>query len=344
VIDGGSALWSDAGGLPDSLSESLGRADGHAEMATALADRSVRRLVVSGNGASWYAANAMWLAALGSAIGMEVLTVPAGILAVRGFHWRDGDFLLALSSSGSLRDLLETLDDPRLPRPFGVITADADSPLGRSADLRALVSVKQQRAVTHSQAFLGTLLVGLDLIGRLARDGGLRDAVAGVPELVSSQLAEAPGWAAEMLAGFPMLPPRAAVTFGTGAAWPAAQEAALLFKEVAAIPTEGVETREGATTGMYALDEHHLVISLGLSEDPLADEAAEVCAGRGAHVLRIPWPAGADLSVAAAAHFLQPLALAISLALAQGLDPDQPSWYAAYESTARRQIQPEEQR
>jgi fructoselysine-6-P-deglycase FrlB-like protein len=339
-----SALWRDASGLPESLSESLERADGHAEMASALADPSVRRLVVSGNGASWYVANAMWLAALGSEAEVEVLTVPAGMLAAGGFRWRDGDFLLALSSSGSLRDLLEALDDPRLPRPFGVITADADSPLGRSAELRALVSVKQQRAVTHSQAYLGTLLVGLDLIGRVARDAGLRDAVAGVPELVAGQLDEAPGWAAETLAGFPMLPPRAAVAFGTGAAWPAAQEAALLLKEVAAIPTEGVETREGATTGMYALDEQHLVISLGLADDRLADEAAAVCAGRGAQVLSVPWPAGGDLQVAAAAHFLHPLALAISLALVQGLDPDQPSWYAAYESTARRQTQPEEQR
>jgi fructoselysine-6-P-deglycase FrlB-like protein len=339
-----SALWSDASELPESLSESLQRADGHAELASALADPTVSRVVVSGNGASWYVANAMWLAALGSDIDVEVLTVPAGMLAGGGFRWRDGDFLLALSSSGSLRDLLEVLDDPRLPRPFGVITADANSPLGRSADVRALVAVKQQRAVTHSQAYLGTLLVGLDLIGRVARDSGLRDAVAAVPELISGQLDRAPGWAAQTLAACSTLPPRAAVAFGTGAAWPAAQEAALLLKEVASIPTEGVETREGATTGMYALDERHLVISLALAHDRLADEAAAVCAGRGAQVLTSPWPVDGDSQVAAAAHFLHPLALAISLALAQGLDPDQPSWYAAYESTARRQPQPEEQR
>jgi hypothetical protein len=89
-----SALWSDASELPESLSESLQRAEGHAELASALADPTVSRVVVSGNGASWYVANAMWPAALGSDIDVEVLTVPAGTLAGGGFRWRDGDFLL----------------------------------------------------------------------------------------------------------------------------------------------------------------------------------------------------------------------------------------------------------
>ena len=39
-----------------------------------------------------------------------------------------------------------------------------------------------------------------------------------------------------------------AVVFGSGPAWAAALEAALLLKEVSGMPAEGVETRRGATS------------------------------------------------------------------------------------------------
>ncbi len=275
-----STLWRDASELPESLSESLQRADGHEELAQAIAGDSIRRLVLSGNGASWYAANAAWLAAIETDLNLDVVTVPAGILAGGTYRWREGDFLLAISSSGSLRDLLEAAEHPSLPRPFGLITADEDSPLARSAGLRALVTVKHQRAVTHSQAYMGSVIVVLDLIGRVAGDQALRRAVDEVPELLARQLDEAPEWSANATAEIGEIVPRAAVAFGSGPSWAAAQEAALLLKEVAAIPTEGVETREGATTAMYALDDDQLVLVLPNDDDRLVGEAAAVCAGR----------------------------------------------------------------
>jgi glucosamine--fructose-6-phosphate aminotransferase (isomerizing) len=331
-----SRLWQDASELPNSLSDSLDRADGHAELARAIGNASISRLVLSGNGASWYVANAAWLAAIETDLELDVVTVPAGILAGGTFRWRKGDFLLAISSSGSLRDLLEAAEHPGLPRPFGLITAEADSPLARSAGVNALVTVKHQRAVTHSQAYLGSAVVLLDLIGRLADDQPLRRAVAAVPDVLARQLAEAPGWSAQAVAEIGDTVPRAAIVFGSGPSWAAAQEAALLLKEVAAIQTEGVETREGATTGMYALDDAHLVLALAQDRDRLVEEATAVCEGRGARVFTAPWVAGTDRRLGFAGHFLYPLALSIELALTQGLSPDQPPWYAAYKATARR--------
>lgn len=339
-----SDLWRDATELPESLADSLDRADGHRELAEAIAARAVRRLVLSGNGASWYAANAGWLAALDTAVNVEVLTVPAGILASRGFRWREGDFLLAISSSGSLRDLLEAIEDPRLPRPFGLITADDTSPLARAAAVRALMTVRNQRALTHSQAYLGSVLTLIDLLGRLAGDRALRAAARAVPDILERQLHDAPAWSDGALRTLERLPPRAAVSFGTGPGWAAAQEVALLLKEVAGIPSEGVETREGATTGMYALDSEQLVVALLGSDDRLIVEAAAVCAGRGARVVESPWPIAAEPRLAAAVHFVHPLALAIELALAQGISPDLPSWSAAYHATARRAAGSEEHR
>ena len=74
--------------------------------------------------------------------------------------------------------------------------------------------------------------------------------------------------------------PRAAVVFGTGHGLVAASEAALLLKEVAGVPAEGMETREGATSGMYALGRDQLVLALPVGSDPIAEEAVEICSGQ----------------------------------------------------------------
>ena len=80
-----------------------------------------------------------------------------------------------------------------------------------------------------------------------------------------------------------------AIAFGSGPAWAAALEAALLLKEVAGVPTEGVETREGATSAMMALGPGDLALSLPTrADDELLAEAEEICAGQGARVLRAP--------------------------------------------------------
>jgi glucosamine--fructose-6-phosphate aminotransferase (isomerizing) len=326
------------------LNETLDRADGHSELAGTIAGTPDGRLVLSGNGASYYAANAAWLAACETVLDLEVVTVPAGLLASGAFRWRNGDFLLAISSSGELRDLIEAVERPELPRPFGLITANEESSLASAAEMTALVTIKHQRAVTHSQAYLGSTLVLVDLIGRLADDDKLRRAVREVPSLLARQLNEAHDWSAAAMDEIGEGTPRAALAIGSGSAWAAAQEAALLLKELAAIPAEGMEAREGATTGMYALDDEHVVLALPCGHDRFTCEAAEVCASRGASVIEAPWPTGTDRRLAPAVHFLHPLALAIDSATAHGLNPDHPPWYAAYEATARRSTDSEEQR
>ena len=236
-----------------------------------------RRIVATGNGASWYAANVFWLASLSTHLSTEVICVPAGLLAADAFEWRTGDVLLAFSSSGKLRDVREATESARFPGPFGLITADADSVLGRAAGAHGVVVVHNQRAVTHTQAYLGAALVALDLIGQLAADESIRSATRAVPDLVSRQLLEAPAWVDELNDGLKV--PVSALVFGTRHAWPAAMEAALLLKETSIVPAEGMETREGATSGMYALSESQLVLGLGLgAADHLVAEALHVCA------------------------------------------------------------------
>jgi glucosamine 6-phosphate synthetase-like amidotransferase/phosphosugar isomerase protein len=135
--------------------------------------------------------------------------------------------------------------------------------------------------------------------------------------------------------------PPAAVAFGTGGASVAALETALLLKEVAGIPAEGLETREGATSGMYALRPGHLVLAHPTHDDPLCEEAAEVCARTGAEVIRVPGGILGPRGAAAITTFPAALALAGILGDRAGLDIDQPAWTSAYYATAR--INPEEQ-
>ena len=49
----------------------------------------------------------------------------------------------------------------RAPAPYAAVTANAESTLGARAGARALVSVPNQRAVTHTQAFCGAVVVAL---------------------------------------------------------------------------------------------------------------------------------------------------------------------------------------
>src|SRR5262245_7080388 len=321
-------LWQDVSELPDALAETLDAREGFAEVASLLSADGVRRIVATGNGAAYYVAVALWLAALPTPA--EVVAVPSGLVARGGFRWRPGDVLLAISSSGEFRDLVEAVGSG-VPRPYAAITANADSTLGAAAAARAVVRVLHPRAVTHTQAFCGAVAAGLAVLAEVTDDAGLRAAVAQIPEHAAAAVETARGWPDDADA----LGAEAAVAFGSGPAWAGALEAALLLKEVACIPAEGVETREGATSTMMALRQGHLVLSLPTGADPLLEEAEQICAARGATVLRAPAPEGVDRRLASIVCHPAAVALAERLGIARGLDVDRPAWTEDYYRVAR---------
>jgi fructoselysine-6-P-deglycase FrlB-like protein len=325
-------LWRDVVELPASLAATIESSDGVAEVAALLGAEGVRRIVASGNGAAYYVAVALWLASLESSDGPEVLAVPSGLLARDGFAWRPGDVLLAISSSGEFRDLVEAVD-ARAPAPYAAVTAAPESTIGSRAGARALVSVSSQRAVTHTQAFCGAVTAALLVWAKVTNDSGLYRALRRLPEELEPTIAHAHAWGGEAATG----DVDAAIAFGSGPAWAAALETALLLKEVAGIPAEGVETREGATSAMMALRPGALALSLPSSAvDPLLAEAEEACAARGATVLRAPAGDTADRRLAAVATFPAATALSARIGIAGGLDVDRPAWTEAYYRVARR--------
>ncbi len=326
-------LWQDLCETPEMLAATLDVAAGHGELVGLLASRQSARIVATGNGASFYVATAFWLASLSARLEVPVVAVPAGLFASGTFSLRPDDLVLAFSASGELRDLVELAHSPRRAGAFGLVTSTASSTLAAQSDAVALVELRHQRAVTHTQAYLGALTAAFDILGRASGDSSLRVAAAAMPVALSAQLRGALRWADEV--GERLYTPRAAVVFGTGHGLVAASEAALLLKEVAGVPAEGLETREAATSGMYALARDQFVLGLPVGTDPIAEEAVEICSKKGAIVAKAPWLDGVDERCAPAVHFAHPVALAIRLALAQGRDPDSPDWYETYKSTAR---------
>ena len=162
------------------------------------------------------------------------------------------------------------------------MTSTPGSTIGSRAGACALVAVAHQRAVTHTQAFCGNVVAALGVWAKLTSDPALASALARLPEQVDDGLTVARAWAAEAGA----VEAANAVVFGSGPAWAAALEAALLLKEVSGMPAEGVETREGATSTMMALRPGDLALSLPTRAD---DRAAR----RGGGGVRRAWRARA---------------------------------------------------
>jgi fructoselysine-6-P-deglycase FrlB-like protein len=339
-------LWADVRELPDALGHTLEAADGIADAAALLRDGGVERIVATGNGAAYYVAHALWLASLESgASGPPIVAVPCGIVVRDRFRWAPGDAMLAVSSSGEFRDVVELAQ--RGGRPCVAITATAGSSLAAAASATVLQHVESQRAVTHTQAVAGAYAAGLALWAAVTGDAELAALLATAPDAAAHAVSEAEQWAEERLAalGPPARDaaprdtanagPPAAIAVGGGTAWAAALELALMLKEISRIPAEGVETREGATSAMFGLHPGHLMVSLDAPGDPLGDEAIALCAAAGATTLRLPRGAGADARLAPITALPASAALAAELALAADHDVDRPSWTDAYYETAR---------
>ncbi len=165
-------LWADVRELPGALGATLDAAEGVAEAAALLRDGGVERIVATGNGAAYYVAHALWLAALeGAPGGPPIVAVPCGVAVRDRFRWEPGDAVLAVSSSGEFRDVVELAQ--RGGRPCVAITASADSSLATAATATVLQHVAGQRAVTHTQAVAGAYACGLAVWAAVTGDAEL---------------------------------------------------------------------------------------------------------------------------------------------------------------------------
>lgn len=332
-----SRLWVDTLAIPAAIEATLGARDGVEALSRELADPRTRRVIASGNGAAWYVAHALWLASLEAATPRApLLALPAGVLRTGRFGWEPGDVLLAISTSGELRDLVELLDRAAMrPERTLLITAAPTSSLGRAAAAVATTRLSDPGAFTHSQAYAANLALGLAVLADWTADAALGRMVEGAAHAAQAGIESAADWTPRVDVDGSGALPRMVVAFGSGPAWAAALEAALLVREVGRLPAEGAETREAATSSMFGMGAADLIVALAAATDPLAAEAERVCASTGARVLRVPGGEIADARLAPIAFFPASVRLALAFAAAQDLDPDAPETAAAYYRTAR---------
>src|SRR5262249_49419679 len=147
-----------------------------------------------------------------------LVAVPAGILASGGFRWLPGDALLAVSSSGELRDVVGITQSDDCPRPLAVITGTPSSTIARAADACAVVPNAVQRAATHTHAFCGAVVAALDIWARVAGDSELLSVARGASDAVASALRAVDPWMEEAAQVRDYV---TGVVFGTGVAWAA---------------------------------------------------------------------------------------------------------------------------
>ena len=306
-------LWADVRELPGALGDTLAAADGVAEAADLL--RGAERIVATGNGAAYYVAHALWLASLeGERAGPPIVAVPCGLAVRERFLWQPGDAVLAVSSSGEFRDVVE------------IARARGRAPVRRDHRVRGLLARGRRdrhdraarlvaaRGDAHAGAG-GRVRVRRWRCGRRSpatpRSARCSAARPKPPRARSPRPRRGPPPSSPRSGR--CRPPRSSPA--AAPAWAAALELALMLKEIARIPAEGVETREGATSAMFGLDRGHLMVSLDPEGDPLGDEALRLCAATGATTLRLPGVAGADARLAPITTLPAAAALAATLAL-----------------------------
>ena len=327
-------LWADVRELPDSVAATLDAADGFDETAALLSgagrapdrrERERRRLLRR--------ARAVAGGLAGRDGGPEVVAVPSGLLAGGWFRFRPGDRLLAISSSGEFRDLVEAVEAGL--RPAAVRRGDGDRRLDDRARRRrpGAPACARTSAPSRTPRPWPAGWRRRSPSGRGSRTTpALARAIAGLPERPGAGRRDGRGvgrgprrgsgaGGRDRVLGRPRVGGRArggAPAQGGGRR-----------------PAEGVDAREGATSAMYALGASHLAAQPPVG-DPSEPEAERACAETGARVVRCPGGGEADPRLALATTLPAACALAATLADAAGLDIDRPAWVDAYYRTARR--------
>ncbi len=187
-------------------------------------------LVLSGMGASYFAAYPAFLRLLGA--GRPVAWVEAGELV----HFAPealgpGGAVVLVSQSGRSAEIVRLLAERRGAVVVGV-TNDPDSPLGRGADICLAMGAGPEAAGVATKTLACTMLI-LDLLaGGAAADGS---AVAGAVEAL---VAARDGWLPELRGA--LGEPEHVWVLGRGPGLAAALAAGLMLKEAGAVHAEGM--------------------------------------------------------------------------------------------------------
>jgi glucosamine--fructose-6-phosphate aminotransferase (isomerizing) len=266
-------------------------------------------------------------------LGRVVASLPMSLLTLYQAPLQaQGTLAIAVSQSGQSPDVVQTIGHFR--RGGGTTVAmvnDTQSPLAQAAEWALPLHAGPERSVAATKSFITSLVAGARLVAHWQGDAALREHLQALPEALH-RAAHADWQAAlEVLA-----PARGAMVVGRGISLPIAQEAALKLKETSALQAEAFSGAE-IQHGPMALVEPGYPLLVFAPRGPACQglvALAQAMRQRGARVLlaapedvasrdlTLPTSPTAELDPIVAVQAFY--SLAAQLAVARGLNPDQP--------------------
>jgi glucosamine--fructose-6-phosphate aminotransferase (isomerizing) len=266
-------------------------------------------------------------------LGFPVASLPMSVVTMQQAPLKvSGQVAFAFSQSGQSPDLVNSLRLLRKRGALSVAMVNAeDSPLEAACEFSVPLCAGIESSVAATKSFIATLSASARLVAHWKDDAELLDAGAALPEGLREAAHQDWNVAVEALRECQRL-----MVIGRGAGFAIAQEAALKFKETSAIQAEAFSSAEVRHGPMALIDEHYPLLVFaprGAEQAGVLSLAADM-RQRGARVL-LAAPddiAERDLTLTRAEHpALDPILaiqsfyrMAANLAVARGLDPDQP--------------------
>jgi len=266
-------------------------------------------------------------------LGIPVASLPMSVVTMQQAPLKvSGQVAFGFSQSGQSPDLVNSL---RLLRKRGALSVAlvnaTDSPLEAACEFSVPLCAGIESSVAATKSFIATLSASARLVAHWKNDVELLEAGSALSEGLREAARQDWRVAVEALRDCQRL-----MVIGRGAGFAIAQEAALKFKETSAIQAEAFSSAEVRHGPMALIDENYPLLVFaprGAEQAGVLSLAADM-RQRGARVL-LAAPddiAERDLTLTRAEHpSLDPIlaiqsfyGMAASLAVARGLDPDQP--------------------
>ena len=327
-------MFREAGEAPAAIAAQLARnADAVARLGERLRAHPPRLVVTVARGSSDHAATfAKYL--LETRTGVITASAAPSVASVYGATQDLRDCLfLALSQSGRSPDLLAAVDAAKQAGALVVaLVNDEGSPLAAAADHALPLCAGEERSVAATKSHLATLAGLVHLVAAWQRDRELDVALRAAPELLRR------AWALDWSEALPVLRDTSHLyVIARGLGLGIAQEAALKCKEACGLHAESFSSAE-VRHGPQALMRAGFPALLFAQDDETRAGIAELAADlvqRGVTVLAAGVTAAGAISLPTLESHavLAPLALeqsfyrlANALAIARGLDPDNPPY------------------
>ena len=243
-----------------------------------------------------------------------------------------GALCLAVSQSGRSPDILAAAEAARDRGALVVaLVNDAASPLADLAEVTAPLLAGPELSVAATKSYIAALSAVVQLVAAWSGDAKLRAALDALPELL--ERAWRLDWSAALA---PLQDAQSLFVLGRGLGFGVAEEAALKLKETCGIHAEAFSAAEVLHGPMALVRPGFPVLAFAQGDETRegVEVAAAAAAAQGAPVMKA---GGRELAgvialpTEPACPVLEPIAYALcfyrlvnALALARGLDPDQP--------------------